>query len=145
RPVELVEGRPPNRVEIAFLCQPTEGRNRIVAADRTELVAFFPTSRETHLGFLIQGPFVATPARDNVREGNVVNERLVDEIAALATRALPSIRDRGLLDVACLECLPIDAEAFPDGALLRPLYDAVREALREQPLVPTADGGHAPG
>ena len=145
QPVELVEGRPPNRVEIAFLCQPTDAGSRIVVADRTELVAFFPTSRETHLGFLIQGPFVPTPARDNVREGNAVNERLVDELAALTVRALPSIRDRGLLDVACLECLPIDIEEFAEGSLLRPLYDAVREALLEQPLIPTADGGHAAG
>ena len=143
--VELVDGRAPNRVEIAFLCQPTEAGSRIVVADHTELVAFFPTSRETHLGFLIQGPFVPTPARDNVREGNSVNEQLIDELAAPTVRALPSIRDRGLLDVACLECLPINVEEYSEESLLRPLYNAVREALLEQPLIPTADGGHAPG
>jgi hypothetical protein len=46
QPVELVEGRAPNRVEIAFLCQPTDEGNRIVVADRTELVILPHESRD---------------------------------------------------------------------------------------------------
>ena len=138
-------GRPPNRVEIAFLCQPTDAGNRIVVADRTELVAFFPTSRETHLGFLIQGPFVPTPARDNVREGNAVNERLVDELAALTVRALPfDPRSR-----APRRRLPrVPSHRHRGVSRGDPPPPPVRRRARSAPRAaacPTAEGGHAPG
>ena len=145
RPVELTSDGPPNRVEVAFLLVRDEhDHERIVGANHTELVAFFPTSRETHLGFLVQGPFVPTPARDNVRDGDAVNQLLAEAGAALTVAAMESIRERDLLDAGFLECLPLDLDAFPQGSLLRPIYDQVRRALIDRPLVPTADGRHLP-
>ena len=114
RPVELVVGREANSVEIAFLTNRDDvGVERVLPAGDTELVAFFPTSRETHLGYLIQGPFIPTPARDNVRERHEVNERLVAAAAELTVEALAKLRDRGLLGVPALECLPLEEDDFP--------------------------------
>lgn len=145
RGVQLVLDRPPNRVEVAFRVTRDEGGSeQITGADNTELVAFFPTTRETHLGFLVQGPFVTTPARDNVLEGSPTNKRLAEELAQLTVHAMTAVRDRGLLDVGFLKCLPIDVKAFPEGALLRPIYDDVRQALKEEPLLPTDNGRHVP-
>lgn len=141
RSVRVAEGRGPGRVEVAFLvAADDEGSEQIVNAHDTELVAFFPTARETHLGFLLQAPFVLTPARDNVRERHPVNDLLARAAGDLLVEALEEIRDRGLLEVNVLEGLPIDIDAFPEGSLLRPLYEAVREALLAKPLLPTADG-----
>src|SRR5205085_560180 len=81
---------------------------------------------------------------DNVRDGDAVNQLLAEESAALTVAAMESIRERDLLDVGFLECLPLDLEAFPKGNLLRPIYDQVRRALVDRPLVPTADGRHLP-
>ena len=43
---------------------------------RSPLVVFFPTEKETFLGFLIQGPYRTTPARDNVPEHDQWNQGL---------------------------------------------------------------------
>lgn len=143
RSVHLADGIDPGTVEIAFaLTRDHDGTELITAADDTELVAFFPTRRETHVGFLIQGPFVPTAARDNVRDDHPLNRQLVAEVAGLTVDALQAIKEMGLLAVSTLETLPLEVAKFSPQQLLRPLYDAVRTALTDRPLLPTADGRH---
>lgn len=145
RPVHLADGTDPGTVEIAFaLSRDDDGTELIAPADNTELVAFFPTRRQTNVGFLIQGPFVPTAARDNVRDDHPLNRELVAAIAELTVKSLKTIKDKGLLAVGALETLPLETAKFPSKQLLRPLYDAVRTALLEQPLLPTADGRYLP-
>lgn len=141
RPVHLADGVGPGTVEIAFaLTRDDRGTELITPAEDTELVAFFPTARETHVGFLVQGPFVPTASRDNVRDDHPLNRKLVDEVAALTISALEVLKDLGLLKVGALETLPLEPARFPRGHLLRPLYQSVRDALTQRPLLPTADG-----
>ena len=141
RPVHLADGVDPGAVEVAFaLTRDDNGAELIAPATDTELVAFFPTRRETHVGFLIQGPFVPTASRDNVRDDDPLNRRLVAEVAALTIDALEAIKEMGLLTVGALETLPLETAKFSPKQLLRPLYDAVRKALTDRPLLPTADG-----
>ncbi|MBI4608002.1 MAG: hypothetical protein HY726_03205 [Candidatus Rokubacteria bacterium] len=146
RPVELVAGRPLNRVEVAFLLHrdPDTGKAGVVPAHDTELVVFFPTARETHLGFLVQGPYVPTATRDNVPDNHPLNRCLASETAKLLTHSLYRLRKLGLLSVAALQTLPLRLGDFPLGSLLRPLYDAVKDALLSHPLLPTANGRHVP-
>jgi hypothetical protein len=47
------------------------------------LVVFFPTDKRTRVGFLIQGPYRTTLARDNVPHEDEWNRRLVEETATL--------------------------------------------------------------
>ncbi|ORB68790.1 sacsin N-terminal ATP-binding-like domain-containing protein [Mycolicibacterium tusciae] len=141
RQVHLADGIDPGAVEVAFaLTRDDRGAELITPADDTQLVAFFPTRRETHVGFLIQGPFVPTAARDNVRDDHPLNRRLVADVAALTVEALEAIKEMGLLAVGVLETLPLETAKFSPKQLLRPLYDAVRDALTDRPLLPTADG-----
>ena len=126
------------RVEIAFRTE--EGR--IAALDRAPLSVFFPTEKETFLGFVAQGPYRTTPARDNVPEHDRSNQVLVRETAALLAGVLPELRDGGLLTTTALAALPVDAGRFPPGSMFRPLFDAVREALSASELIPVAGGGH---
>ena len=56
---------------------------------------FFPTQKETFLGFLIQGPYRTTPARDNVPGDDPANQALVGATAALLVSVLRELRTGG--------------------------------------------------
>ena len=135
-------GQPALRVEIAFRVSAATGERRLMRRDDSPLVVFFPTQKETFLGFLIQGPYRTTPARDNVPEHDPSNQALVRETAALLAEVLRELRDDGLLTVDVLQALPLDAARFQPGTMFRPLFQAVRTALAREQLIPLAGGGY---
>jgi hypothetical protein len=135
-------GHPALQVEIAFLAGTATGDRRLVKRDDSPLVVFFPTQKETFLGFLIQGPYRTTPARDNVPEHDPSNQALVRETAALLADVLTELRDDGLLTVDVLQALPLDLARFQPGTMFRPLFDSVRAALAVGELIPVAGGGY---
>ena len=135
-------GHPALRVEIAFLAGTANGERRLVKRDASPLVVFFPTQKETFLGFLIQGPYRTTPARDNVPEHDPSNQALVRETAALLADVLNELRDDGLLTVDVLQALPLDPARFQPGTMFRQLFDSVRTALAVEELIPVAEGGY---
>ena len=136
-------GHAGQRVELAFRADTAHGNPRLIPRDGSPLVVFFPTQKETFLGFLIQGPYRTTPARDNVPGDDPANQALVDATAALLVCVLRELRTSGLLTVEVLQALPLDPARFAPGSMLRPLYDAVRTALTEEDLIPAAGGGYA--
>jgi hypothetical protein len=142
RPLDHL-GHGGQRVEIAFRADTTQREPRLLAREGSPLVVFFPTAKETFLGFLIQGPYRTTPARDNVPGDDPENQALVRETAVLLADVLRDLRDAGLLTVEVLAALPLDPARFPPGSMLRPLFDAVRTALTGENLIPTAGGGYA--
>jgi hypothetical protein len=133
-------GHGPQRVEVALRLDPATGR--IVGCEPAPLTVFFPTEKETFLGFVIQGPYRTTPARDNVPEHDPSNQALVRETAALLADVLSELRADGLLTVGVLEALPIEEARFPPGSMFRPLFDSVRSALAGQELIPALAGGY---
>ena len=141
RPVSGL-GLEAQRVELAFMAWPAGDGLRIVGCEPAPLTVFFPTEKETFLGFVIQGPYRTTPARDNVPEHDPSNQALVRETAALLANVLSELRADGLLTVGVLEALPIDEARFSPGSMFRPLFDAVREAMVGQELIPAAGGGY---
>jgi hypothetical protein len=126
-----------HHVEIAFRAEPA-----IVACTSSPLYVYLPTQKETFLGFLVQGPYRTTPARDNVGEHDPENQALVRETAVLLREALRELRDESLLTVAALAALPIDTARFAPGSFFRPLFDAARDALASEELIPVAGGGY---
>jgi hypothetical protein len=136
-------GHPAQRVEVAFRLGATSGERRIEECARSPLTVFFPTEKETFLGFLIQGPYRTTPARDNVPEHDPSNQALVRQTATLLAGVLPELRAENLLTAAALGALPLEAGRFPPGSMFRPLFDAVRETLAREELIPVAGGYRA--
>jgi hypothetical protein len=134
-----VRRHPGQRIEIAFQTR----AGQLVACDDAPLTVFFPTEKPTYLGFLIQGPYRTTPARDNIPEADPSNQALVLQTAGLLTDVLRELRDDGLLTVNVLQALPVDAARFPPGSMLRPLFEAVRRQLTAEALIPAAGGGYA--
>jgi len=145
RPVHTEANESVGHVEIAFSLGREEKveRETVRRVSRSPLVVFFPTALETHLGFLVQGPYRTTPSRDNVPSQDGWNKHCVAETAAVLLEALRWMRDRGWLDAGILQCLPLDRAKFPDGAMFSPIFEAVRSALAEEPLLPRHGGGHA--
>jgi hypothetical protein len=131
------------RVEVAFWTEVgSDGQRRIVGRAGSPLVVYFPTEKQTFLGFLIQGPYRTTPARDNVPEHDPSNQALVHQTAALLVDVLSELRDEGLLTADLLQALPMDPARFQPGTMFWPLFESVRAALRAEALLPAAGGGY---
>jgi len=145
REVSSPEGKAVGRVEVAFSLRAEDGKSdvwRVVPVPTSPLVVFFPTAVETNLGFLVQGPYRTTPSRDNIPRNDSWNKYLVKETAELLIEALRWLRDQSMLDTFALSCLPLDPDKFPEGSMFSPMFDAVRVALFEEPLLPKFGGGH---
>lgn len=145
RNVTTFGGDAAGKVEVAFQVQPDDDEVAgwaISPVSTSPLVVFFPTALETNLGFLVQGPFKTTPSRDNIPRQDLWNRHLVEQTGELLVDALRWMRDEKIMSVAVLRCLPLDEEKFPEGSMFEPLYEEVRRALTEEPLLPAFDGSY---
>lgn len=145
RDVVSEKGHRVGRVEIAFLLQAVNdspGHWSVQPLAKSPLVVFFPTVVESHLGFLVQGPYKTTPSRDNIPPGEPWNQYLVKETSCLLIEAMCWMRDNAMLDIAAMRCLPVNREKFPKDSRFAPMFDAVRQAFLNQELLPTFTGEH---
>lgn len=115
---------------------------RVHGPEAQKLWVFFPTDKETHMGLIVQGPYRTTPARDNVPADEEFNRHLIAETAALLRASLNAMRPLGVVDADLLSRLPLNESKFEKGTFFRPLYEAVRTALKEDSLLPTSKGKH---
>ena len=147
-------------VEIAFQLSAAhdEATPRFQRAPDSNLVVFFPTQKETKLGFLVQGPYRTTPARDNISHDNDFNAKLVHQTGELVVEALRWLRDRNWLTVQILETMPL---AFFErdrwhryhkvlknpynNTLFEPIYKQVLSAIQNEELIPAQNGGYIVG
>ena len=138
-----------NPAEVAFkLSVPVENdknSQRVVKIESSPLFVFFATEKKTGLGFLIQGPYRTTPARDNIPYDDEWNKDLLKQTAELIVDALRRLKAMGLLDVSVLETMPIRETYFPSESMFRPIYDRVAQALKEEELIPALDSGFVCG
>ena len=145
RDVFSAERQKVGRVEIAFslvAVKDAPGCWAVQPLAKSPLVVFFPTVVESHLGFLVQGPYLTTPSRDNILPGEPWNQHLVKETSSLLVEAMRWMRDKAMLDISALHCLPLDGEKFSIDSRFAPMFDAVRKAFQEEELLPTFDGGY---
>ena len=127
-------------VDIAFRLD-DEGKS--VSKTKHPLVVLFRTKIETHMGFLLNGPYRTTPNRETINIGDDFNQNLLAETATLLAETLPKLRDMWLLDINLLTTLPINEEEFSDeneNNMFRPIYERVKIELCENELLPTDDG-----
>lgn len=140
RPIHTEGGQLGGHVELAWLTgEDEDGRKTLKAVKPSPLVVFFPTAVETHLGFLVQGPYRTTPSRDNVPPRNDWNRTCVRETGALLVESLKWLRDKGMLDATALTCLPLDPAGFEES-MFRELFEETKEALHREELIPALGG-----
>jgi hypothetical protein len=142
------------QVEIAYALSddPNTKQEVIVPVADSRLVVFFPTIVETHLGFLIQGPYRTTPSRDNIPKDDQWNRYLISETSILVQQSLAILRDRGFLSVSVLNAMPLEREKF-QGLLplarlehmCMPIFKGVKDSLLNDNLLPAYSSGFASG
>ena len=131
-------------MEIAFQLANNKDGNGISIDTVTQspLVVYFPTVKETHLGFLVQGPYHTTPSRDNVYIDSVWNQHCVSETARLLVSTLIRLRDMGRLDVGVLQAMPLHSVHFGEQSMFAELFQKTKTALNEQSLLPRFGGDY---
>lgn len=113
---------------------------RIVREDEsdTTLSVHFPTTRQTRLGFRVNGPFKTTVNRADVPFDEDENLKLMEDIAGLVRESLSGLRDMGYLTTHAFEVLPTGYRGESE-----PVYASVRaaivEALRDDRILATED------
>ena len=142
RPIIVPDSNHQVRVEVAFKLETdlVGNINRIRKIHESPLFVYFPTERNTRLGFLIQGPYRTTLGRDNIPSDDTWNKELIVETATLVVESMHRLKEMDLLTVSLLEALPIRAEDFAQGSLFRPIFSRVREAFINEELLPANDG-----
>ena len=149
-------------VEIAFLIADSDYEfltcPRFHKLQGSTLSVFFPTDKETHLGFLMQGPYRTTPSRDNIPANDKFNIKLIEETGELVVESLRWLRNRGWLNAQVLETMPLayierdywnryqkqERNRFKH-TLFEPIYKQVLSAIRNESLIPAHDGGYIDG
>ena len=142
KPVTVPDNSGQVAVEIGFRLENStkDESESIVRIHSAPLVVYFPTEKATGLGFLIQGPYRTTPARDNIPEHDTWNKKLIRETAELVVESLRQLKEMGLLSVSLLEALPIRMDDFLETSLFYPIFSKVRRALMYEELLPADDG-----
>lgn len=130
----------PYRVSVAFKMTQENQSLRIVPVEHPPVFVYFPTEKYLSTGFLLQGPFRTTPARDNIPGEDPWNLFLVQQIARIARRAFLLFAKNKLLDVKTLECLPIRKD---DSSLYQPIYQELLEMARSEAIFPVEGEGYA--
>lgn len=136
-----ITDNPRLKVEVAFKISRKNKNEIITPVNDSYLVVFSPTEKETHLKFLIQGPYRTTPARDNIPKNDKWNIKLIEETARLVAESIVKIKEMGLLDVNFLNILPISEENFPKDHMFRLIYEEVLNKLKsDEELLPANSG-----
>ncbi len=145
-------------VEIGFLWRDSTSDEIPIVEPllESDLIVFFPTELETHLGFLVQGPYRTTSTRDDVPDCDF-NSALAVETGELVVDTLRWLRDRNWLTIDFLETMPlaykerrlyssylIEHNPYEDS-LFEPIYDLVLTAIQTEKLIPAHEGGHVAG
>lgn len=140
KPVESTGEKSGTDVEVAFQLDQESEKVSIKPIAVSFLSAYFPTSIETNLHFLIQGHYNTTPGRDNIRRDDPWNLRIIETTADLVVRSLEEMRDGKLLDANVLRTMPLEREYFPESNIFRPVFDRVLEAFEGKKLLPGENG-----
>ena len=129
-------------VDIAFSLNSESGEIR--PETNAKLYTYFPTHLETHVGFLMNGPYRTTLNRENIPPHDTWNKSLVSATAELLVHSLRWLRDNDRLDLGTLRCLPLEGWRFMRG-LVAPLFEKTKSALASEPLLPKFGGGYVSG
>jgi len=132
------KGQKHKAVEIAFLL---DKKGQIAPVENDYLYVLFATTQETHLQFILNGPFRTNPSRETISEEDAFNKYLMSEICLLMKKLLPLLRDKRLMSTQVLSVLPNNNDKLRD--FYEPLMDGIVETFHDQSLIPTDDNQYA--
>ena len=106
-------------VEIAFS---VDDKGQLIAVEDF-LYVLFPTTLESRLQFILNGPYRTNPARETIAMEDQFNKCLMKETCVLAEEALVYLRSKGLLTAQALSVLPNHTDQ------LKVFFDPIRLAI----------------
>jgi hypothetical protein len=106
------------------------------------LYVLFCTTQETHLQFILNGPYKTNPSRETISEEDDFNLHLMKETCQLLSDILPRLRDEGLLTTQFLGVLPNASDNL--RLFYAPLLATVVARFQSEELDPTDNDRHAP-
>ncbi|MYB66608.1 sensor histidine kinase, partial [Candidatus Poribacteria bacterium] len=136
-------------VEIAFVINE---QHQITSIDDDFLYVLFPTTENTGLKFLLNGPYRTNPARETISKTDTFNVHLMKVTCELMKELLPKLKDRKLLNVQFLSVLPNKEDEVTDisnrlqivldlvekqRGLYSQIHDVIVNEFRNQKLTPT--------
>ena len=142
-PCDEASGR---TLDLAF---PLDAQGHVIRPKKIPSVfVYFPTGEDSHLNFIVQGPFRTTSDREKVYTDDALNKALADQLATLFYDSVLALKTGGLLTVDLLASLPIRPDAAPESDIYQAFHQATRllfagaeDGTRPpQPLIPSADG-----
>ena len=133
------EGKVHKAVDVAF---GIDEKGAIVPAEEDFLYVLFATTQETHLKFILNGPYRTNPARETISEDDPFNEYLLKETCDLVKEVLPQIRKRNLLTTEFLAVLPNQDDDLRN--FYEPIIDRMVEEFNNEQLIPMKQGSHVP-
>ena len=137
----LVFSKPVPNQDVALnveLAYQLSQKGTLIRPQSSDLIVYFPTHKQTNLGFLVQGPYRTTPARDNIPDRNEFNQYLISITADLMIESLLWMRDKGYIDENFYNLLPIDDTFFPTGSMFRPFYEKLLNGFQTLDLLMTS-------
>lgn len=134
------------RVEIAFAVEPNSrtGQLQVKRVNNSKLVVFFPTEKFTRFGFVMQGTYRTTPARDNIIQDHPLNRVLIAGTADLIPRVMETLRQLGLLDANALDAWMVETLP-PEKWEFQLIYDVIIRTFRTRSFLPTTSGSFVNG
>jgi len=125
-------------VDIAF---GLDEKGAIVPVEENFLYVLFTTKQETHLRFILNGPYRTNPARETIAEDDSFNKHLIKETCDLVEDMLPQLRQKGLLTTKFLAVLPNKSDKL--RKFYKPIRDRIIDLFNNEKLTPMKRGGHA--
>jgi len=129
------------RVEIAFSIEtnPKSGKMKIRRITDSKLVVFFPTEKQVHFNFIMQGPYRTTPSRDNIVQNHPLNQALIKETGHLIFIIADKLLMLGLLDANAIDVLKADMPP-PQNWEFEPIYSSIINAFKSKKILPAISG-----
>jgi hypothetical protein len=107
------------------------------------LHVFFPTSFDTGLPFLIQGPFRTVASREDIQLNDPVNDYLLNELGSLLEETIRGLRNKRYLTLDMLYLLPIE-HSKTGNHIYNLLYHRVLSILKDESgFIPIDDEGYS--
>jgi len=137
------------RVDVAFKLRRDDltSKEKIDSTIQSSpVIVFLPTDLETNFRFLINGPYLTTPARDNIL--NEGNEDLISLTANLVAEVPVMLRtDKALLELDLLNidfynALPVRSGDLNGKHRFSQIPNAVKESFLNNSILPSAKKGH---
>lgn len=120
-------------VEVAFQLN----KNIEFIHSSSPLFVLFPTILDTHLKFIINGPFRTKPSRESIAYDDLFNQHIIHVICILFEKILKTLKSENLINGTFLNILPLPNDNVND--FFAPIKNIVYKNFKFNYYIPTSN------